>query len=375
MVLPFLTIYCTQKLHFSIAQAGLIMGLYGFGSITGAFLGGKFTDRFGFYYLQIFALLSGGLLFMLLGAQTSFVGLAVVTYLLSMCNESFRPANSAAIAHYSTDETRTRSFALNRLAINLGWFFGGSLGGLIAALNYHLLFWVDGSTNILAAILLLILISATNAHRPKQINQTAKSDHSAYHDRVYLFFIGMIVLFAICFFQIFALQPVFYKTQWHLSESFIGLTFGLSGLFIAFFEMLLVHKLEGKRHHLEFMALGMIVVGLGFMLLNILPGNALMAMVVTLVITLGEMLSMPFTSAFWVARTNQHNRGEYGALYTMAWSAAQIIAPIAGSAIIVLGGYKTLWWLVGALCFTASGGLWFLHQHIKLNNSKSYLAD
>ena len=30
---------------------------------------------------------------------------------------------------------------------------GGALGGFIAAIDYHLLFWVDGSTNILAAIM------------------------------------------------------------------------------------------------------------------------------------------------------------------------------------------------------------------------------
>ena len=30
MVIPFLTIYCTQRLHFSLTQAGFVMGLFGF---------------------------------------------------------------------------------------------------------------------------------------------------------------------------------------------------------------------------------------------------------------------------------------------------------------------------------------------------------
>lgn len=35
MVVPFLTVYLTQNLHFSVSQAGIIMGLFGFGPCLG----------------------------------------------------------------------------------------------------------------------------------------------------------------------------------------------------------------------------------------------------------------------------------------------------------------------------------------------------
>jgi predicted MFS family arabinose efflux permease len=129
MVVPFLTIYCVRQLHFSVVDAGYIMALFGAGALSGAFLGGKLTDRFGFYDLQIGALVTGGLFFIILGFQHTFISMAVGTFLLSFCNESFRPANSTAIAHYSTAENKTRSFSLNRLAVNLGWSVGGAVGG------------------------------------------------------------------------------------------------------------------------------------------------------------------------------------------------------------------------------------------------------
>ena len=47
MVIPFMTIYCTQKLHFTLTQAGFVMGLFGFGAIVGALIGGRVTDKFG----------------------------------------------------------------------------------------------------------------------------------------------------------------------------------------------------------------------------------------------------------------------------------------------------------------------------------------
>src|SRR4051794_26595081 len=67
MVVPFLSIYCIRELHFTIVQAGTIMALFGAGAITGVFAGGKITDKFGFYYVQIISLLTGGLFFILLG--------------------------------------------------------------------------------------------------------------------------------------------------------------------------------------------------------------------------------------------------------------------------------------------------------------------
>jgi len=119
MVIPFMTMYCTLSLHFSITQAGFVMGLFGLGAIAGAIIGGKTTDRFGFYPQQVASLLLGGIMFIVTGYQHSYVSLCISTFILSVCNESFRPANATAIAFYSNQENRTRSYSLNRLAINL----------------------------------------------------------------------------------------------------------------------------------------------------------------------------------------------------------------------------------------------------------------
>ncbi len=67
MVVPFMTMYATHKLGFSIVQAGIIMGLFGLGAIVGTFTGGRLTDTIGFYKIQIFALFGGGLTFIVLG--------------------------------------------------------------------------------------------------------------------------------------------------------------------------------------------------------------------------------------------------------------------------------------------------------------------
>jgi predicted MFS family arabinose efflux permease len=367
MVIPFMTIYCIHQLHFTIVQAGYIMALFGLGSICGAFIGGKLTDKFGFYDLQIFALISGGLLFLILGYQHTFLTVGSGAFVLSFCNESFRPANSAAIAYYSTDENKTRSYSLNRLAVNLGWSVGAGLGGFLAAYSYHSLFWVDGCTNIVAAFILLKLIPRGNIVKQTKNKAAVNNTTSAYKDTIYLVFIGLAILFASCFFQLFTMQPVFYKTQWLFNERTIGFLMSLNGLLIVFIEMILIHKLEGRRHPLKYISAGVILVGAGFVCLNVMPHNILSGLVVVLFITFGEMLAMPFMNSFWITRTNNNNRGEYAGLYTMAWSTAQVLAPTVGAQLISYGGFNLLWWIMGGVCVLASVGFGVLYRWIVAN--------
>jgi predicted MFS family arabinose efflux permease len=362
MVVPFLSIYCIQQLHFSIVQAGIIMTLYGVGALAGGFVGGKLVDKIGFYDLQIAALISGGLLYMSIGFLHSFSVLAIGTFVLSFCNESVRPANSTAVAHYSNDGNRTRSYSLNRLAINLGWAVGGGLGGFLASINYHLLFWVDGCTNVLAALLLLVLMPRAAIAKTMKKPEEVVIKASAYNDKVYMFFIFLATLFAVCFYQFMIMQPVFFKLDWHFNERTIGFLMALNGILIVVIEMVLVHKLEGKRNGMIYIIGGVALGSIGYMLLNILPATVLAATIVVIIITFSEMLAMPFMNSFWVSRTTAHNRGEYAALYSMSWSAAQIIAPFLGSNLINYGGFSLMWWVLGGVSMISSIGYWIMYR-------------
>lgn len=344
------------------------MAFFGAGSIAGAFIGGKITDKVGFHYLQAGALLTGGLMFISISFLTTFSSLSIGTFILSMCNESFRPANSTAVAFYSTEENRTRSYSLNRLAINLGWSFGGALGGFLASVNYHYLFYVDGFTNIFAGLMLLKLLPAVRSQKAKQSLTEKPNARSAYSDRLYLVFISLTILFASCFFQLFTMQPIFFKTEWHFDEQFIGLLMALNGILIVAMEMVLINKLEGKKPSMYYISLGVFLVAIGFMLFNILPAAAWVAILSVCVITLGEMLSMPFMNTFWISRTVESNRGEYAGLYTIAWSAAQILAPVYGAILIQHGGYNLLWWFLGGLCTISAAGYFAIHKLGVLKN-------
>ncbi len=360
MVLPFMTMYATQKLGFTIVQAGIIMALFGAGSVAGAFIGGKITDAIGFYKVQLFALFGGGVMFIVVGYLTTYYSLCVGVFILSMINESFRPANSTAIAHYSKPQNRTRSYSLSRLAINLGWAFGSAIGGFLASVNYHLLFWVDGLTNFSGAFLLLFVlqvppsIKKETSESKEQILSTKIS--SAYKDKHYLWFILLTVMFAFCFFQMFTMLPVYLKLHLHLNERLIGTLMAINGLIIAFVEMVIVFRLEKSAKPFRFITYGVWLTGLSFGMYNLFTGQFLLALSSLLIITIGEMLSMPLMNTYWVNRSSEHNRGQYAALYTMAWGTAQIAGPSIGGWVADNYSFAALWWMIFAISILAGIG-------------------
>lgn len=328
MVLPFMTLYLTGKeMQRSLSDAGTVMGLWGLGSIIGAYFGGKLSDKIGFQKVQVMTLFLGGVMFIVLGQIHSYGLICLATFILSFVNEAFRPANSSAIAFYSTPENRTRSYSLNRLAVNLGWAIGASIGGLIAARSYELLFWVDGLTNITAAIIMFLAFKPSLNLNSKPESKEVEIKQSAYNDKIYLWFVVLVVMFGMCFFQLFTTVPKFYRDNMHLSEEFIGFIMALNGILIVIMEMVLIYKLEGKRNNLIYMAIGTVICALAFLSL-LLPGNyKLVCLLMIVLVTIGEITAMPFMSSFMISRTNEKNRGQYAALFTMAWGIGQTFGP------------------------------------------------
>ncbi len=368
MVLPFMTLYLLKS-GYSIGQAGIVMGLFGLGAGVGAWIGGKLTDRIGFYPVQLVTLMGGGVLFMVLGQLHTFPLICIFSFILSLVNEAFRPANSTAIVVYSRPDNRTRSYALNRLAVNLGWAVGNAMGGFLASIDYQLLFWVDGITNIVAAVLLWVFLRPKQQHQKKEEKkETADPLHSPYRDKVFLWFAFLTMIFACSFFQFLGNTSAYYELELHFNEQFIGILGALNGILIAVVEMVLVYKLEGRRSNTHYIIRGVCLVGLAYFLFNLLDMNHFFAIIVMTVLTVGEMLALPFMNTFWITRSADHNRGQYAGLYTIAWSIAQTMGPFAGAQIAQHAGFDTLWWIMGSICFVIASGFSFLQR--SLNRSK-----
>lgn len=365
MVLPFMTLYLTSKeMHRSLSEAGFVMMLFGLGSIVGAYFGGKFSDKIGFYKVQLFTLFGGGLMFIVLGQVKSYSLICICTFVLSMINEAFRPANSSSIAFYSTPENRTRSYSLNRLAINLGWAVGASIGGLVAAFDYELLFWVDGFTNIIAAGLLFYFLKPTIQLNKEEVKvEEVPEVMSAYKDKTYLWFLVLMTLFSCCFVQLFTTIPKYFRDDMHLNERYIGLIMAINGIIIVAIEMVLIYTLEKKNRNTQYIIIGLVMCAFSFLSL-LIPGNAkLISLIMILFITVGEIMAMPFMNVFWIQRSNDKNRGQYAALYTISWGIGNTAGPFLISALVDASSFKVAFIVLGFILFISAFGFYKLNSN------------
>ncbi|HEX8358390.1 MAG TPA: MFS transporter, partial [Segetibacter sp.] len=149
---------------------------------------------------------------------------------------------------------------------------------------------------------------------------------------------------------------VYLKTKLGVAEEEYGMLMAMNGLIIACFEMVIVYKIERKKQPLQIIKYGVWLVGISFGIYNVITGQFFLAFISILIITVGEMLSMPFMNTYWISRSNDYNRGQYAALYTMAWGTAQVASPSLGGWIADTYSYSALWWLVLSLTIVAGFG-------------------
>ena len=270
MVIPFLSLYLTENLSFTLSNVGWIMTAFGLGSICGAWIGGKLTNIFGFYKVMFWSLFLSGFMFVGLQFIHSLVGVCIAVFFLILVADSFRPALFVAVAAYCKPENRTRSVTLLRLAINLGFSLGPAVGGaIIFSMGYAGLFWIDGLTCIIASLLLIYALNERKAGNDKKEVETGVKG-SPYKDKAYLVFLGALLLIGFTFMQYFSTIPLYYNDIHQLSEKEIGWLMSLNGLLIFLVEMPLVNYFEQERFSkYRILAISTLLFAFSFFVLNI----------------------------------------------------------------------------------------------------------
>ena len=369
MVLPFLSLYLTEYLNLSLVQVGWIMTSFGVGSLVGSYLGGKLSDRFGFYWVIIGSLLLTGLMFIGLQFVETFEGFVVGIFMVMVVADTFRPAMFVSLKVYSKPENRTRSLTLVRLAINLGFSFGPFLGGIIiASLDYPGLFWVDGITCFIAVILMLFVLKEKEV-KVKKIHvievQQLGEVKSIYQDKPFWIFLFAVFLMAFMFVQLFSTVPLYYSEVHSLTEVQIGMLMSLNGFVIFLLEMPLIHYIEKKMlNKLKVITWSLVLFSLSYLILNTSSWFGVLV-IGLLFITIGEMFAFPLSNNFAMSRAPKGKEGSYLGLFTMAFSFAHIFSAKTGMEIINHFGYAANWYFMGGLGALAIVLLIWLQKLVK----------
>ena len=124
----------------------------------------------------------------------------------------------------------------------------------------------------------------------------------------------------------------------------IGLLIGLNGLIVFLLEMPMVHAIEKRKlSRIWLMVIGMILLGLSFLVLNLSSWTGIL-IVALLLMSIGEMLVFPFSNSFAMEYSKRGKRGEYMALYSIAFSISHVFSHNAGMQSIHHFGFDIAWY-------------------------------
>ncbi len=364
MVIPFLSLYLTESLNYTLENVGWIMSAFGVGSVLGSWMGGKLTDKYGFYPVMYLSLALTGILFIGLQFIEEFYAFCFAIFLVMLVADAFRPAMFVAMNTYSKAENKTRSVTLIRLAINLGFSAGPAIGGfIITSINYKGLFWMDGITCLLAT---LVLINVLHPKKALVIDeQKVENPQPIRSDGLFWIFFVAMFIFGFIFLQYFSTIPLYYRDVHALTEFDIGLLLGMNGFIIFVLEMPLIKWLGDSKYSKELLiTIGLLLTGLSYVVLLMTPWIGIL-IIGMLLMTLGEMIAFPFSNSFVIERSKRGKQGEYMAFYSISFSAAHIFGHNSGLQMVDNFGYDTTWTVISIISAIGVLTLFYLMYRLK----------
>ena len=347
-VVPFLTIYLKRQ-GYSMADAGLAIGAYGAGHFVASGLGGHLADTIGRRKTIVLSMVSAAISMLLLSQARSLWSIIILTALAGLTGELYRPASSALLADLVPAGQRVTAFSAYRMAFNAGWAFGPATAGFLAERGYFWLFVGDAITSVLFGLVAFFALPRGVRSREAE---SGWSDAFAVLRRDHKFHQVLAASFAIAlvFFQISSTYGLF-VTQLGFSTATYGAIISLNGLMVVFCELPLssiTRRFPARR----VIGLGYALVGVGFAL-NALA-HALPALVVAvIVVTFGEMLTIPVSVAYVADLAPAHLRGRYMGAFGLTWALGLTVGPSLGMALFHFGA-AVLWLSCGALGFVAA---------------------
>jgi MFS family permease len=324
-VIPFLAIYVRQR-GFTEAEAGIALAAYGAGHLVASPFGGYLADRIGRRKTISISMFSSAVTMLLLSQANSLPEIAVLTAFTGLATELYRPASSALLTDLVPENARVTAFAAYRLALNAGFAFGPATAGFLIKHSFLWLFVGDAITSIGFGIVAWLALP----HGVRASSQTAKWSEALKRmrgdRRLHKLALGQFAV-ALVFFQMVSTFGI-HVTSLGFAPSTYGALISMNGVLIVGFE-LWITSFTRRFPASHVIALGYVLTGVGFAL-NGFAHALPMLVLVMIILTLGEMISMPVAAAYFAEGIPPEMRGRYMGVSALSWALGLTIGPSLG---------------------------------------------
>jgi MFS family permease len=364
LIFPFFALYVTQKFNVGMTQAGVLLGIFSVSGFVGNLLGGGLTDRFGRRSIVISGLIFSSISALAMGLIDSLMIFYALAAFVGLLSDIAGPAQGAMVADMLPERQRAEGFGMLRVAGNLAWIIGPTIGGLMAAHSFLLLFILDAVFSLITALIVYLLIPETMPGRPAEgqresIAATFSGYRTAFADRAFAAFLLISVLMNLVYLQLYSTFSVYLRDVHQIGAQGYGMLMSINaGLVVA--AQFWVTRQTKRYAPLLMMALGTAFYLVGFTAFGLIEGYVYFIGAMLLV-TIGEMVVIPVSMALVAQLAPEDMRGRYMAVFSLSWAIPAAIGPWAAGMIMDNLNPDLIWHLSGVLSAAAVVGFVLLH--------------
>ncbi len=403
-VMPFLVLYLTTKLGYSVATAGVFAMVGGLMVMPGSMLGGKFADWVGRNKTYVFAQTTAALS-LLLCVWVKTPELIIGLLLSSMFfNGAVRPCINAMVADILPPERRQLGYSLLYLGINIGVALGPMLAGFLFHNYLNWLFVGDAVTSFVVVTLVVFnikesrpdhlepdqslsdqsepgrtretelpetanqAIQETNKQTTYQAQATIEATESGnllqvlLRRKYLLVFFGLNVLLSFVYTQFHFSVPLMMNHIFGQAAgpSRYGLLISVNAVTVIFGTVPLIAMMK-RFKPLTSIALAGILYAIGFGLYGftaVLP----LLMGSTIIWTLGEILAVTNYGTYLANRSPANFRARISSLSSIGWALGSASGTFLVGLFIEYRSITALWPLVSLVGLTGAMGLLVLSR-------------
>jgi MFS family permease len=344
MVWPFLLIYVSRKIEQPLTVTATLMTINAVMSVISSFMAGAIADRVGRKGVMVFSLLAETAGFILLINASTYTEFALLMALRGFANPLYRVGADAMLADMIPKDERIEAYALIRMVNNAGIAIGPIIGGALVATSYTYAFL--GAAAGIGIYAILLAIMARETLQKSEPIQHAPVEPFAGYGRVLRdgnFFppIALIMFGWMTATLMWIVLPVYANTNFNVPENIYAWIPTTNALMVVFLQMpitRITRHLPARR----MMALGMLLYALSNGLVA-LSDNFAGFWACMVLMTIGELIIVPTSSAYVANIAPADMRGRYMSIYGLTWAVGQGIGPIFAGLMNDNYGPRSIW--------------------------------
>ena len=366
LIFPFFSLYFTEKFSVGLTQVGIIYGIWSLAGILGNAAGGALTDRAGRKSMVIYGLIFSALSSLGLALAPTFFWVYITAAIGGLFSSISRPAHQAMVADILPEEQYSDGYGIIRVVANVAFAIGPAIGGLLASVSYVLLFVIDATTSILAALFIARYLKETQSKESAENvgKQSMREVFRGYlaplkdYKLIAVIIVGGLV--GLVYFQWYFALPVFMRDVHGFAPSIYGGLMSFAGVLVILFQLPLTRSLK-KVPAMASLALGSLLFAMGFGFFAFISALGFFVIAFT-VITFGEMVFFPTQQSLVARLAPEDLRGRYMAVAGLAFSLPNMVGPTLAGLLLDRADPNLLWYvgailcLIGALSYMALRG-------------------